>query len=338
VPSGQRPAACGCRAAGGAPADGQFDRLPWSTPSASPPTSCRARRGIGALLLRDGVTLAPQLGGGGQEGLRAGHRTGGSGGGAGGGGGPGRGACRSTAAGDRSPRCAISCWSGCCCIRASSSPVSIHAWTPTLGCRITSACWPAMPEGQAPAGPRWCMRCGGQGFAVSSGSACSSGQQRPSPTLLAMGYGPEEAQAGLRISLGPWHTDTLLEQLPPGHRPGVGSLRLLGSRHWLPPQCSPPTCAPLNRSMLTALRAALAEGGGAAGRSNCGFEGLASCRWRSAWRTPCGRSCPALRLLFPDAGATALAKRDARSSVPPLPAWAIWNGCSRPMVAATACC
>jgi cysteine desulfurase len=54
-----------------------------------------------------------------------------------------------------------------------------------------------------------------QGFAVSSGSACSSGQQAPSPTLLAMGYGPDEAQAGLRISLGPWHSEALLEQLPP---------------------------------------------------------------------------------------------------------------------------
>lgn len=53
-----------------------------------------------------------------------------------------------------------------------------------------------------------------EGFAASSGSACSSGQQRPSPVLVAMGYSPTEAQAGLRLSLGPWHGDDLLHQLP----------------------------------------------------------------------------------------------------------------------------
>jgi cysteine desulfurase len=53
-----------------------------------------------------------------------------------------------------------------------------------------------------------------EGFAASSGSACSSGQQRPSAVLLAMGYGAEEALAGLRISLGPWHGEALLHQLP----------------------------------------------------------------------------------------------------------------------------
>ena len=53
-----------------------------------------------------------------------------------------------------------------------------------------------------------------EGFAASSGSACSSGLQRPSAVLLAMGYSPEEALAGLRISLGPWHGEALLQQLP----------------------------------------------------------------------------------------------------------------------------
>ncbi|PJN96123.1 aminotransferase, partial [Amaricoccus sp. HAR-UPW-R2A-40] len=40
------------------------------------------------------------------------------------------------------------------------------------------------------------------GFAVSSGSACSSGKVRPSRTLAAMGLG-EAAQGAIRISLGP---------------------------------------------------------------------------------------------------------------------------------------
>ncbi|PZQ49238.1 MAG: aminotransferase [Rhodovulum sulfidophilum] len=41
------------------------------------------------------------------------------------------------------------------------------------------------------------------GFAVSAGSACSSGKVRVSRTLSAMGYGPEVAGAALRVSLGP---------------------------------------------------------------------------------------------------------------------------------------
>ena len=84
-----------------------------------------------------------------------------------------------------------------------------------------------------------------QGYAVSSGSACSSikgsgvqsaiqsgatpslgagtGLVGPalaalplgaSPILLAMGYGAEEAASGLRLSLGPWHRAADLEALP----------------------------------------------------------------------------------------------------------------------------
>ncbi len=40
------------------------------------------------------------------------------------------------------------------------------------------------------------------GFAISSGSACSSGESEPSAVLIAMGLGPLEAQSGIRISLG----------------------------------------------------------------------------------------------------------------------------------------
>ena len=53
-----------------------------------------------------------------------------------------------------------------------------------------------------------------QGFAASSGSACSSGRQAPSPVLLAMGYTPEQASSSLRLSLGPWHNTSVLAQLP----------------------------------------------------------------------------------------------------------------------------
>ena len=40
------------------------------------------------------------------------------------------------------------------------------------------------------------------GFALSSGSACSSGKVRPSHVLAAMGVGPELAKCALRVSLG----------------------------------------------------------------------------------------------------------------------------------------
>ena len=40
------------------------------------------------------------------------------------------------------------------------------------------------------------------GFAVSTGAACSSGTIKPSPVLLAVGYSPERAKRGVRVSLG----------------------------------------------------------------------------------------------------------------------------------------
>lgn len=44
-----------------------------------------------------------------------------------------------------------------------------------------------------------------EGYAVSTGAACSSGNPEPSPVLLAMGFTREEAQSSLRLSLG-WGT------------------------------------------------------------------------------------------------------------------------------------
>ena len=59
------------------------------------------------------------------------------------------------------------------------------------------------------------------GYAVSSGSACTSaatatgsGAPGASAVLLAMGYPPEEAASGLRVSLGPWITPADLAGLP----------------------------------------------------------------------------------------------------------------------------
>lgn len=49
------------------------------------------------------------------------------------------------------------------------------------------------------------------GFAVSSGSACSSGTVEPSRTLMAMGIAKQEASSSLRISFGPRNTSAEVE-------------------------------------------------------------------------------------------------------------------------------
>ncbi len=50
-----------------------------------------------------------------------------------------------------------------------------------------------------------------EGYAVSTGAACSSGSPEPSPVLLAMGLSREEAQSSLRLSLGWTTTDEEVE-------------------------------------------------------------------------------------------------------------------------------
>src|SRR5207245_1632813 len=60
-----------------------------------------------------------------------------------------------------------------------------------------------MPEVDGP--QRWVVKLDKLGFAVSSGSACSSGKEEPSPILLGMGYAPERASRVLRFSSG-WET------------------------------------------------------------------------------------------------------------------------------------
>ncbi|HEX4953400.1 MAG TPA: cysteine desulfurase family protein [Thermoanaerobaculia bacterium] len=65
------------------------------------------------------------------------------------------------------------------------------------------------------------------GFAVSTGSACSSGVVEPSRTLTQMGIGRHEALASLRISFGLFNTEAEVDALLPVLAREVATLRQL---------------------------------------------------------------------------------------------------------------
>jgi cysteine desulfurase len=64
-----------------------------------------------------------------------------------------------------------------------------------------------------------------RGFAVSSGSACSSGAVEPSHVLLAMGMSREDARSSVRFSLGPGNTAGQVDALVEAITESVGHLR-----------------------------------------------------------------------------------------------------------------
>jgi cysteine desulfurase len=66
-----------------------------------------------------------------------------------------------------------------------------------------------------------------KGFAVSSGSACSSGAVEPSHVLLAMGLKPERARASLRFSLGHSNNEKQVDALIDAVVGSVAQLRKL---------------------------------------------------------------------------------------------------------------
>jgi len=63
------------------------------------------------------------------------------------------------------------------------------------------------------------LQLDGQGFMVSSGSACASGSLEPSHVILALGLGAEEAHGSMRVTLGRENTreevDEFVEVFPP---------------------------------------------------------------------------------------------------------------------------
>jgi cysteine desulfurase len=160
-------------------------------------------RGIGALIVRDGVTLQPQLGGGAQEGGRR--------------------------AGTESVLLALGMAEA---LQAAAERLAAGAGVDPIeavrdglldqllrlpGVQLTGA---EPGSGRLPhhislllrdrsgtplPGRAVVRQLARHGIAASSGSACSSQGTAASAVLMAMGFDPAAAAAGLRLSLGPWH-------------------------------------------------------------------------------------------------------------------------------------
>ena len=62
------------------------------------------------------------------------------------------------------------------------------------------------------------------GYAISSGSACSSSRAAGSPVLEAMGIDSHCSASGIRLSLGCWHTESDLQDIPEALRLAIASV------------------------------------------------------------------------------------------------------------------
>lgn len=154
-------------------------------------------RGVGALALRPGVEVAVLLRGGGQEaGRRAGtENLAGI---------AGFGAAAAAAAADL----AAGVWQGVAEIRNILEESLEQAAPQTIFVGKDSA---RLPNTSCFATPGWkgetqVMQMDLAGFAVSAGSACSSGKVRASRVMRAMGFAEVVAGSAVRVSLGPQTT------------------------------------------------------------------------------------------------------------------------------------
>ena len=178
-------------------------------------------RGIGALLVRSGLRLTPLIGGGGQEAGR-------------------RGGTEAVALAAGFAR-AIELADDRLRLHGGIDPIGelrdslLNQLLALPGVRLSgpdpAPPWArlphhisllmATPSGRPLSGRRLVQTMWQQRYAVSSGSACSSGRGAnpyglaPSPILLAMGYDEHEAATGLRLSLGHWLSAAELEGVPP---------------------------------------------------------------------------------------------------------------------------
>jgi cysteine desulfurase len=165
-------------------------------------------RGAGALLVRQGVALAPVLGGHQERGRRGGTENLP--------GVAGLGAAVEAASARRaaeSPR-----------IAALRDRLEAGLLDRVPGARVNGAGAPRLPTTSSLTfpgvdGEALLMALDLEGICASAGSACTSGSTRPSHVLQAMGLPPGEARATLRLSLGWCSTgddvDRALEVIPP---------------------------------------------------------------------------------------------------------------------------
>lgn len=151
-------------------------------------------KGIGALVLRQGIEIAPQMRGGGQEmGRRAGTEN-------------LIGIAGFAAAAEAAMRdLANGVWEEVAQVRniLDSALSSLGFDTISVGNDVTR-----LPNTLCVIAPGWkgetqVMAMDLAGFAISAGSACSSGKVKASRTLRAMGFDESMAGQAIRISLGP---------------------------------------------------------------------------------------------------------------------------------------
>ena len=151
-------------------------------------------KGVGALVLKRGTDLAAQLLGGGQEmGRRAGTEN-------------LAGIAGFAAAAEAAMRdMEQGVWGEVEKLRNILENVIANSSKDTI---FIGKDAPRLPNTSCFATPGWkgetqVMQMDLAGFAVSAGSACSSGKLRPSGVLQAMGHDEETARSAIRVSLGP---------------------------------------------------------------------------------------------------------------------------------------
>ena len=178
-------------------------------------------RGVGVLALAPGIALAPLIGGGSQEGGRRGGTE------------PvllahgfatalDLATARLAAAAGQDPLAELrdELWQRLCCLEglrlSGPLPGGPDQRLPHHLSLLVSS-----DDGRPLPGRALVRALARRGWAVSSGSACSSaagagsaGAGGASPILLAMGYSELEASSGLRLSLGPWLKPEDLEPFP----------------------------------------------------------------------------------------------------------------------------
>lgn len=151
-------------------------------------------KGVGALIVRDGVEIAPALTGGGQEmGRRAGTEN-------------IIGIAGMGAAAEAAQRdLAAGVWDEVAEFRNILESGLSSAANNTISVGNEG---PRLPNTLCLIAPGWkgetqVMAMDLAGFAISAGSACSSGKVRASRVLLAMGFDEAQAAQAIRVSLGP---------------------------------------------------------------------------------------------------------------------------------------